>query len=217
METLHASLLFTHILTGAVALLSGTIAGLLRKRRGYHSLFGGIFTYCMYAVAISGFILSAMRYNMFLLAISIFTLHMVITGSRAFKGMTVNARLAMAIFGAIGSVALLYIGISSLAIHSNTMGIVPIVFGALLVSMTRRDWGIYRGTVKPNPIILHLNEMGGALIAAYTAFLTTGAGRVLHQMGYDFSQLQVLFWLLPTVVGTVALTRVNFKMRRSVT
>ncbi|KAB2807076.1 DUF2306 domain-containing protein [Phaeocystidibacter luteus] len=217
METLHATLLFTHILTGTVALLSGTIAGLLRKRRGFHSLFGGIFTYCMYAVAISGFILSAMRYNMFLLAVSIFTLHMVITGSRAFRGMNRNARLGMSIFGWAGSAALLYIGVTALALHSNTMGIVPIIFGALLVSMSRRDYRIYRGTIKPNPVILHLNEMGGALIAAYTAFLTTGAGRVLHGMGYDISQLQVFLWLLPTVIGTLALTRVNFKMRRSVT
>lgn len=214
METLRTSLLLLHVISGFVALVAGTIAAFLRKRRGFHSIIGSVFTKAMYVVAVTGIPLSILRGNMFLLGVSIFTLYMVISGSRAFRGMSLKQTLALSISGWIGAMALLVIGFSGLWIYQNTMAIVPVVFGFLLLTMALRDWRAYRGIKIPNPLSVHMNQMGGALIAAYTAFLTTGAGRLFESLGLEFQGLQVVVWLLPTVIGSVLLTLANIRASR---
>ncbi len=213
METIHGTVLFTHAAAGFTGLVSGTIAAFLRKRRGPHTSLGWLFTHSMYVVSLTGFPLAIMTSSSFLLAISIFTLHMVITGSKAFRPVVPKFKLWMSLFGFLGAFALLYIaGVSFFKGSWN--GIIPSVFGCLLLSMAIRDWKTYRGKIRPNPLTLHINEMGGAMIAAYTAFLTTSGARFLDSLEMDLSQLTITLWLLPTVIGSIILTIVNIRVRK---
>ncbi|NVK05315.1 MAG: hypothetical protein HWD92_10850 [Flavobacteriia bacterium] len=211
MSSVHDILLTLHVLGGFLGLITGTTAALLKKERGYHSTLGKYFTRSMYLVAFTGIPLSILANNLFVFALAIFTLNMVITGSRAFKGLSKPQRLAMSIFSIAGALTLLVLGVTALTIHGNLMGLVALTFGTLLTSMGIRDWRIYKGTIRPNPLNIHINQMGGALIASYTAFLSIGAFRIITNLGYDPSNWQALFWLLPTVIGSLLLTRANAK------
>lgn len=209
MSLAHDLLLTLHVLGGFLGLITGTVAAFLRKGRGAHSKLGKSFTLSMYVVAFTGIPLAIMGENLFVFALAIFTLNMVITGSRAFKGLSKKQRLAMSAFSITGAITLLYLGITALIIHGNAMGLVALTFGLLLTSMGIRDWRIYKGTIRPNPLKLHINQMGGSLIAAYTAFFSIGAIRIFNNVGLDITHWQAFFWLLPTVVGSILLTRAN--------
>lgn len=215
MDTLENVLLIIHIVTGTIALIAGSIAGFLKKQRGQHSKMGKVFTLSMYINGISGLALSFIINNVFLLVIAVFTLYMVITGSRAFKRNSKLFYLTVSIFGLLSAAGLLYIGIVSLIKSGNPMASVPLVFGILLLSMTRREWRTYRGNRPKNPKAVHANQMGGSLIAAYTAFLSTGANRLFILMDFNYGPYQIYFWLTPTVVGTILLIRANRNMAKA--
>lgn len=211
MSSIHTALLVLHIASGFIALITGTLAAITRKGRGNHSKLGKLFVTSMYGVAFSGIPLAVMGKSVFVGALAIFTLHMSITGSRAFKGMSKKGRLIMSISALAGALSLLLVGVLILVQHGNTMGIVALTFGGLLLSMSIRDWRIFRGSIQPKAMNLHINQMGGSLIAAYTAFFSIGATRIFSLIGADLSQWSAFFWLLPTVVGSILLTRANMK------
>lgn len=214
MEALKTSLLTIHIISGTIALIAGTMAAFARKRRGLHSTLGMLFTKTMYAVGFTGLPMAFFLNSYFLLGLSVFTLFMVYTGSKAFVGIKNDRRIMLSIIGTIAAITLITLGIFSL-INSNMMGIASIAFGGILFSMSMREWAIGKGKIKHNPLVVHLNQMGGSLIAAYTAFFTIGAQRLFDAMSIDVSSLGVIFWMLPTVVGSILLTRVNVSIRKA--
>lgn len=214
MEAVTKILLFIHVISGASALFTGTIAAFLRKRRGLHSLMGTIFTFAMYVVSATGVPLALFKGNIFLFAVAIFTVYMVITGSNAFKGIAPAKRKVLAVFGLLAGATLISLMLYLILGSSNYFGIVPGVFGDLLTSMSINDLRISRGK-KYNPLTLHMNQMGGSLIAAYTAFLTAGFTSILSRMGFDLSNIALFLWLLPTVIGSLLLTRANIKVGRA--
>ncbi|TNE27280.1 MAG: hypothetical protein EP346_13060 [Bacteroidetes bacterium] len=213
METLKTSLLTIHIISGTLALIAGTIAAFARKRRGLHSTLGTLFAKTMYAVGFTGLPMAFFMHSYFLLGLSVFTLFMVYTGSRAFAGIKNDNRLILSIIGFIAALSLIAIGVLALR-NSNMMGIASLVFGGILFSMSLREWATGRGKIAHNPLVVHINHMGGSLIAAYTAFFTIGAQRMFDAMSLDVSQISIVFWMLPTIVGSIFLTLANLRIRK---
>ena len=81
----------------------------------------------------------------------------------------------------------------ALALSGNGLNIVLLVFGTLLLGFSSFDF--FRKKLPANPYILHAGRIGGAYIAAVTAFLVV-----------NFSFLPpLLVWLAPTLVGSAAI------------
>lgn len=214
MDNLRIITLVIHGIAGAIALTSGTIAAFLRKRRGNHSKVGTVFTYSMYIVAATGITLAIIRPTPFLWALSIFILFMVYTGSNAYRKRSPRAKKNTAFAGIFGAIALIYMAIASFS-HGNSMGFASLVFGGILLTMSFQELRAARGKTKPNPMIVHLNRMGGSLIAAFTAFFIIGAGGFFESLGISLQQINIILWLAPTFIGTIALIGANRKYGRS--
>src|SRR6187551_1975082 len=144
--------LVLHIIAGSLALLSGPFAMYYQDGGRIHRVSGKTFFWAMMMVALSGFIMSAMKSNLFLLMIAVFSFSMTFSGYRALhlkklhRGTKASALdwTALIICGLFG-LGLMLFGIMALA--SNSFGIVSVVFGFILFMLTLRD---YRRFTKDN-------------------------------------------------------------------
>ena len=205
MQQLFTILLFIHIFFGCVGLLTGTLNSIRKKGTKPHFLVGKIFVVSMLINAVAGFIMSVMHSIPFLLIIAVFSFYMVGTGHRilSLKNTATQGKpLAVDYFL---SYLMLFFGTSFVAYgsyivyHKNSFGIVLLVFGIISLLMVRSDFKIYAGRSKYKNywLLIHLQRMVGAYIAAVTAFLVTN----------DYFKLGVILWLLPTVILTPLIFR----------
>lgn len=110
MELLYKILLYTHIITGGLALLCGSIAMLSKKGQKTHRISGKIFFNSMLLVCFSAISISILKEIPFLLMIGIFALFQNYFGFRAIKNKSLiyeNSDKAMLLAGFINSVFML--------------------------------------------------------------------------------------------------------------
>lgn len=200
MELLFKILLVIHIIAGSIGLFTGTINIIRKKGDKPHVLVGKFFFYAMIINAIAGFIMSILHDNLFLLIIAVFSFYMAVTGQRFLylkkldkgqKPKTIDwavtiTMICFAIFFIIYGIALL--------VNHNNFGIVLLVFGFISIQMARKDIATYRGRVKYKNywLLIHIQRMIGAYIAALTAFLVVNN---TYLPG-------IVAWLLPSVILT---------------
>jgi hypothetical protein len=163
-------------------------------------LVGNYFFYGMLLNAIAGFIMSIIHENLFLLIIAVFSFYLTATGQRFLslkkldKGQKPKS-IDWVITSTMILFALFFIayGILLMVSHNN-FGTVLLVFGMISLLMTRKDMAMYRGKNKFKNywLLLHIQRMIGAYIAALTAFL------VVNNMYLP----AIVAWLLPTVIVT---------------
>ena len=189
MEIKYEYLLFAHIATGGLALVSGLIAAFLKKGPKSHSKFGKAFALSMTTSAAIAVALSIIHPNPFLLGIGFFTLYLVSSGwiwiRRMPFGRKVKMARAIGVVGILTALYMIYVGYIS-----TSGGIILYVFGVILMIFSSADV-----VLKSDPSKIagkHGGRMGGALIAASTAFIVTNV---------SFLPPLVL-WLSPTVIGT---------------
>lgn len=187
-------LLFIHIAAGSVALAAGTVAALAPKGRQVHSRSGVVFAAAMALCALAGLVISLMKNNGFLLAISMFTLYLVSTGFLfGTRRQMQNLRRALRPVGAVGllfAAYMLWVGWQSGGQALMVLG----TFGTMLAGFSVADLAM---PLRPaSRIARHAGRMGGAFIAAVTAVLVVNV---------NMEPAWVL-WLGPTVVGTLLLT-----------
>jgi len=188
-------LLFTHIIAGAIGLVSGSIILSLKKGDQFHKLLGRIFFYSMVVSMLISLPISLQKSNEFLFIIAVWTLYMLITGLRALKKTNIEKVDAwdwlittiMMLFG----IVLLSIGVIAV-IKGSFMGLVAVVFGVISLLFVFTDVRFYRaeGKYKNQFLIIHIQRMVGAYIASFTAFIVVN-NTVLPN---------VVAWLLPTVI-----------------
>ena len=190
MESIGTVTLFFHVIAGFSALLFGLIAIIAKKGRKVHTKTGLIFFYSMLFVAASGFLVSIIRSNQFLLYISLFTLFMNYAGYRSIQNKQIKPnKLDWIIWGvgAINSFFMIY-----------SMNIILMVFGGLSVFLVIQDFRLFILTNKrkliPKKTWLrrHIGMMMGTYIATSTAFLLVNVR--------DFEPAWIP-WLTPTFVG----------------
>jgi len=189
MELKYEYLLFAHIATGGFALVSGLIAAFLQKGSKPHSQFGKAFALSMAASATIAVALSLIHPNFFLLGIGLFTLYLVSSGWIWIRRIPFGkkVRMAKAIGGAgiLAALYMIYVGASGIS-----GGIILYIFGGILMVFSATDV-----VLRTDPTKIagkHGGRMGGALIAASTAFIVTNI---------SFLPPLVL-WLGPTFLGT---------------
>lgn len=200
MEALFKILLIIHIIAGSIGLFTGTITIIRKKGDKIHVLVGKFFFYGMLLNAIAGFIMSIMHENIFLLIIAVFSFYLTVTGQRFLslkkldKGqkpkcidwIITSKMIVFALF-------FMVYGILLILNHKN-FGAVLVVFGMISLLMSRKDIAMYRGKIKFKNywLLLHIQRMIGAYIAALTAFLVVN----------NTYLPAIVAWLMPTVIIT---------------
>jgi len=198
----HTVFLWIHIIAGSVALIIGGIAALAEKGGKLHLRTGFYFAVAMAITAISAVVLSILNYNPFLLSIGFFTAYLVGSGYLWAQRIPLARRHVLGRYiGAAGIITA--IGMFYTAIDGSSWNVVLLVFGSILAIFSGSD--AFRQKPPKNPIALHGGRMGGAYIAATTAFLVVNV------------EWTVVAWLLPTAIGSplIAISLRRFAKRRA--
>lgn len=190
-ELLFDILLFSHIICGGMALITGLIALSTVKGGRVHRSAGKIFVIDMMIVSFSAFFISIAKHLDFLLAISIFSFYMNYTGYRVMKNRTGKFTWYDWIPVALSICTAIYMLIS--------YKIVLVVFGIILTSFLFRDVRLQaqgEEAIKASrraKVLTHISRMVGTYIATVTAFLV---------VNINFVRPGWILWLLPTALGT---------------
>jgi len=182
-------LLIAHIVLGAIALIAGGVAAFSKKGNNFHRKSGKIFAVSMLLCALAAIALSTLKPNPFLFGIGLFTIYLVGSGwiwsFRTRQKLKESVAKYIGIFGLFAAAYLLFISFSG-----NGVNVVSAVFGSLMLVLSSTD--IFRKLPPHKNMARHGGRMGGAYIAAFTAFLV---------VNIDFLP-PLMVWLLPTAIGT---------------
>lgn len=206
-------LLWLHILSGSLALLAGPIAMFNQDGGKVHRLSGKIYVRSMYIIFITSTILSIYRGNLFLFLIGIFSMYLVVGGHRALslkllhKGQKAGKTdWIILIISALAGAGLVGLGLYMQIAQGNSTGLVPVIFGGIMLAGTRGDYK--RFTIAPKEknhwLLKHISGMMGGYIATVTAFLVNN-----WQTDPPF-----ISWLLPTVIITPFIVIASGKFRK---
>lgn len=233
MFVLHQSAVYLHIASGVAALLLFWIPVFARKGSPVHKRIGRYFALLMYAVGVSGIVLSVMDLllpqqlhpdnsadavrsrALFLLSLSL----LVLTTTRH-GWLTIthkNDRTPLRHPVQLLLVALLLLsGILLLLQGLPAYNIVYIIFGALEITLAS---GLLRYTFKKttSPREWWTEHLGGLIasgIGAYTAFAVVGAASLMSSLYGQWPWLPALVWVGPGVIGSVAITVLTRRYRR---
>ena len=187
-------MLYLHIITGSVALLTGLLALVLRKGSVPHKRMGDVFFGAMLLCSGAGLWLALKGGNQFLLVISVFSLYLTLAGfSAPFVLKSPAARILgqlLASIMALGLVGFVVHAIDAFQNGNALAGILLTLFGALAGFLVVQDYRFFRHD-KGSVMSQHIGRMVGAWIAALSGFL------VVNQT----LQPPVLNWVAPPVIG----------------
>jgi hypothetical protein len=192
----YPALLTCHIAAGAVALLAAAAALLAAKGGRRHIQAGRTFAVAMLVVVLTAIPITAIRPNLFLFLVAIFSGYLVATGwlrARNRDGVATPADRVVVAIMVTAAVAMAGVGLARIG-RPGASGVVLIVFSGIggtfaladLVALRRHS---YRGA---NRIAAHLTRMLAGTIAAVTAVTVVN----VH------TDPAALAWLAPTVVLT---------------
>ncbi len=204
MDNFYKLFLALHIIGGSVGLFTGTINLVRKKGDKNHKLIGKIFAYSMLVAGCSALILSLIHPNYFLFIIGVLTLYLVGTGYRYIYLKLLGSNQKPKLLDWVITIGMLLAGVVFIVlgvIHlvtQNNFGIVFIVFGTLGLRSVKTDFDNYSGKLKEKNywLLVHLQRMTGAYIAAITAFL------VVNLKYAPAAIPAALVWLLPTLIIT---------------
>ena len=196
MDIFYQIALYTHIISGGVALFSGTIAMATKKGSKNHKLAGKFFYYSMWFVIILALYISIIKDLSFLLHIGIFAFFQNYNGFRAIKNKTLKPHV-------FDWIILIIAGINA-AFMIYSMSPVLIAFGCISVLLFYSQIKTYISVLKGKEIskLLWLNQhigmMIGSYIATITAFLVVNMGALPG--GAHSMTLNIIGWLSPTII-----------------
>jgi uncharacterized membrane protein len=182
----YLAILIVHIGAGGAALLASLAALYAPKGGPLHRRAGRAFVAAMLAVGASALTLAILRPNAFLFTVGLFSLYLVTAGWEAARPGRVSRRAA-AVALAMLVAAVCMIGIAGAVLldwpgAARLVGRLPpvalLVFGAIGAAFGAQDlraWAAARPESPRQRIARHLARMGGAAIAAWTAFVVVNA------------------------------------------
>jgi len=228
LHIIHQTIFYTHISIGSIALLVFWLPLFAKKGSKNHVLYGKLFAYGMYAVAVSGLIMTTLvlidpigvRYPERNLTTE--DAYQMAAQNRALAGFLLmlsvlvfsNVRQSIVVLKAKADRSLLktkfhiamLVALGLLGITMGSIGILLeiLLFQIFAVLCILNSFGslhyIYKATIKKREwIIVHLGNIIGAGIGAYTAFFAFGGSRIFAEI--LTGNLQVIPWILPAVIG----------------
>lgn len=212
-EQLFTGILYTHIVAGGLALLAGPIAMFNQDGGKLHRKSGIIYFYSMMVIFVSSIILSIVRENWFLFMVGIFSCYLVLTGYRALKLKMLHRGQkaekidwSILIISLLAGLGLIAMGIWMFWSLGNSFGLVPFIFGGVMMSGVKEDY--QRFTVPPTEknhwLLKHIAGMMGGYIGTLTAFLVQN---IETDPGF-------IAWLAPTVILTPVIIYSTNKIRK---
>ncbi len=194
-EATIQTFILLHVIFGATALLSGSIALIVKKGGFVHRKSGLVFVVTMIISAIVSMIIAVQpnHLNSFLLSIGILTLYFVIGGYLAlrYKKKFVNLLADKCL-----ALCMLIIGMAMLThpLFLDHLNIVMMVFGALGTVFAITDFARFakHEELHKHWLTLHLGKITGGYISAFTAFI------VVNQYLPG-----IVGWLLPGTIGGI--------------
>ncbi|GAB2782646.1 hypothetical protein GCM10027275_28020 [Rhabdobacter roseus] len=216
MNTLNNLFLIIHIVAGFTALTVGVVPMLAKKGGRLHILTGLVFYYAMAVVCASAFWLVAFKGSaLFLLFIAIFSFYSTFSGRREIlrKRLKVPSERTDYVAAALALAA--SVGMLGLGLYQVLKGTLSVptvlyfVFGVFLFTQARYDWRRYLQPERSKYPVQswfyhHITRMGGAYIAAFTAFVVVNAR--FGASPYAF-WLSLAAWIGPGVVGGMVIGR----------
>lgn len=220
-DTLHLTLIFAHVGAAMLSLITGVGAMVTRKGGPRHRLIGKIYFWGMFVTNGVALVLLMWRLNLFLLGVTILSFYAAFTGYRvlyrkrpdqgqgaalldwAAAAIATTMGLALIINSVMGFFGLGAFGIPPLASGASIVVILPFIFGMMITQSGISDM---RQFVKPITNkrwwwYYHMNAMLGSYIGLVTALMVQQVGpRMPNQVAW-------IVWVLPTVIGTVGITR----------
>lgn len=238
---IHQGLLYLHIIAGGIALVVFWVPIVAKKGSAIHTRFGSYFTSLMYAVSLSGLVMSLMvlsdpiavrlptadmsseqierfiRINrdssIFLLMLSL----LVLTSVRQ-SLLVLKAKADRSILRKPAELSLvLLLGFAGLWVGylGTTKGVVlfQIFAGISVFNSAATLHYIFKKTfLKREWLIAHLGNIIGAGIGCYTAFFAFGGRQFFSDILPGI--WQIVPWILPAVVGLFATHFANKKYRK---
>ncbi|WP_225321341.1 DUF2306 domain-containing protein [Rhizosphaericola mali] len=201
--------IYIHAIAGGVGLIAGLAALIAKKGSVIHKKSGVFFNYGMGISALLSLIIAKMPHheNVFLFLIGIFTIYMLLVGTRALnfkKNDDVkNIRLDKIISGTMlfAAVCMVILGIKLQQQHQAGF-VLYLFFGLLSAYMAGRDFRFYKSPLlwRKKWLSNHIGKMVGAYIASVTAFLVAAL---------RFTSISI--WIIPTIIGTIYIIYWNRK------
>jgi len=236
MVNVHSLIVSGHIVVGALALLLFWVPMLARKGSALHVAAGRWYVIAMYAVSATAFVASILAladplgirrpgetlaperavelsnlyrmYSLFLLMLSVLVFSSIRHGLAALRARSNPEALRST------EIRVLTVVLAALAGVVGTLGVLHgqillVVFGALGLSAA---YGMWRDARIGKPargeiLVAHLSGLIGSGIGAYTAFFAFGGARFLGE--FLPGQWQVIPWVLPAIIGTIAIGRLK--------
>lgn len=193
MDLVYNTLLISHIVSGGLSLLSGSLLMVGRKGTRFHTRTGLLYYYALLVSCLVALPMSYLHPNLFLAIISLITLYMLFSGKRYLKIKSASDfcwkdRWLLAALVVMGSVFAIWGGL--LMVQAQFFGTVLLVIGTVSLNFARQDYLNMRGSTKYRNfgLVRHLQRMGGAFIASLTAFVVVNNTWLPG----------VLAWLLPS-------------------
>jgi uncharacterized membrane protein len=207
---MYQSILQVHILAGFASLVGGFLATVFPKGGQPHKQSGRLFCLAMVVVGITAIVLSTLKWNSFLLSISIFSLYLVSAGYQSIKYWQLKNSHKPALYeklpamiGFVTAIVMIAYPLWQMIAGGLIFFPLSMVFGAGMLVSTIFDFRLFRDKTNFTPknkkwLFRHIGMMGGAYISTWTAFLVV-----------NVKDVPVLLpWLGPTVIGSVIISLV---------
>lgn len=205
MENVYIAARYLHIVAGIIAFFVAPVALLARKGGYTHIVWGKIFFWAIILVAFTALPMTLYHPNMFLFLISIFSVHLSLSGYRASitrkaKDFHKSKLIDKSIATGTLVVYLLLISWGIFIIYNTenaAFGYIAIVFGivGLRFSITQLNSLKKSSANKMDWWFKHMQGMVGAYIATVSAF---------SAVNFYFLP-PVIRWLWPTILGSIGL------------
>lgn len=190
------TILYVHIASGSLALMSGLLNMSLKKGGKRHQIIGRVFAVSMSLSAIASFALAIIHPNDFLFITGIFTLYMTVSGYSKLSE-RINDLIGKPFSYLMILTALYFIFKGLMKIpEKNPFSMVFFLFAFIGIRFAIGDLKLKKDADYKKRVRLHLQRMSGAFIAAFTAFL------VVNNSSIPLPIPGFIFWILPTAVIT---------------
>lgn len=215
MKTFLSLALYLHIAAGFTALVTGLVPMFAQKGGKAHILWGRVYFWAMFVVALTALLRFQMQMRLiFLAAIAIFSFYNTFTGVRLIKRKDSLKPSWIDYFATILAMmcglAMFYFAFLGYQKGNNSSSILFLVFGLAVFVMSLEDLRVFMGKKviddagKPVPARYwfqnHISRMGGSYIATVTAFLVVNNPPFIPGL---------VVWIAPGVIGGIIISRVR--------